>query len=146
MISKSSACFRTHWDWFNNVLGEEELVLCYTSALECLDLFYGYLGEKEIDAYATRRGKYENINYRILSDFNSIDIVKFDNISCTSVNQTVYDMLNDFNNIDQQSLVEALSNYYFRHDESFKGLIIEPKNVERFNSIKNWAVEYHIVR
>jgi hypothetical protein len=53
-------------------------------------------------------------------------------------------MLADFDNIDIQSLVEGLSRYYFMNRKSFDGIHIRPENMERFNSIRDWAVEYYI--
>jgi len=52
-------------------------------------------------------------------------------------------MLDDFDNIDEQALIEGLSGYYYHsHGESFEGLSIKPENMARFNSIKDWAIEY----
>jgi hypothetical protein len=45
--------------------------------------------------------------------------------------------------IDEQALIEGLSDYYFLHSESFDGLEIKPENLARFNEIKEWAIEYH---
>jgi len=146
MISKVSANYEAHWKWLMDVVGGTDLVLCQTSALEYLGLFLGYSNEETIDVYAKRKGEYDNINYRVVNTFDDIDVVqRYGNVLCTSVNQTVNDMLDDFDNIDEQSLVEALSNYYYRNKESFDGLIIKPENMDCFNSIKDWAIEYHEV-
>ena len=56
---------------------------------------------------------------------------------------TINEMLEDYNNIDEQSLIEGLSRYYYTHGESFNGLYIKPENMERFNMIKDWAIEYY---
>ncbi|MDR0307739.1 MAG: hypothetical protein LBI42_13010 [Chitinispirillales bacterium] len=143
MVSKSGNEFLTNRAWFKDVVGGKEQVLCYTSALECLDLFCGYIREIEIDVYAKQKGEYENINYRIVNSFDEIEIVQFDNVLCTSFNQTVNDMLGSLNDIDPQPLLEALNEYYFDHDKNFDGLVIKPENQERFDSIKDWAIEYH---
>ena len=52
-------------------------------------------------------------------------------------------MLDDFDNIDEQSLIEALSKYYYTHGRTFDGLVIKPENIELFNSVKDWAIEYY---
>ena len=52
-------------------------------------------------------------------------------------------MLADFDEIDEQSFIEGLSAFYHSHGESFDGLLIKPENMDRFNSIKNWAIEYY---
>jgi hypothetical protein len=143
MISVTSGSFHGNKLWLQAVAGGRDWVLCHTSALECLELFSGYLNEKQIDVYAKELGEYENINYRIMNSFDNLGIVSFRNMRYTSVNQTVNDMLEDFDNIDEQSLIEALSTYYHRHGESFDGLLIEPKNRAVFDSVKDWATEYY---
>jgi len=64
-------------------------------------------------------------------------------VLCTTVNQTVNDMLADFDNIDEQSLVEGLSKFFYMSNNSFDELLIMPKNIERFNSVKDWAIGYY---
>ncbi|MDD3212369.1 MAG: hypothetical protein PHY64_01775 [Eubacteriales bacterium] len=143
MTSATSNDFLTNRAWHRAVLSGEDVILRRTSALEHLELFFGYMNEKAIDVYAKRQGKNENVNYHIVDTFDGIDVVNFGSLRCTSASQTFNDMLADFDNIDEQSLVEGLAGYYFSHGESFNGLSIRPENMERFNLIKNWAVEYY---
>jgi hypothetical protein len=121
----------------------QDWIFCHTSALECLDLFGGYLQEDQIDVYAKEKGEFENVNYYIVDSFDHLEIETYQSIRYTSVNQTINDMLADFDNIDEQSLIEGLADYYFAHDESFSGLLIEEKNQAVFDSIKEWAIEYY---
>jgi hypothetical protein len=143
LISVTSNEFLTIRAWHRAVVGGMDMILRRTSALEFLQLFSGYMREKKIDVYARQQGEFENINYHIVDTFDGIDFVCFDNVLCTSVNQTVNDMLDDFDDIDEQSLVEGLSRYYYSNRKSFDGLYIKPENTTRFNSIKDWAVEYY---
>lgn len=143
MISATSNEFLTNLEWHRAVLGGEDVVLRRTSALEHLQLFLGYMNEKTIDVYAKLHGTYENVNDHIVDTFDGIDIVNLDGLRCTSVSQTFNDMLADFDNTDEQRLIEGLAGYYFTHGESFTGLSIKPENMERFNSIKDWAIEYY---
>ena len=143
MTSATSDEFLTIRDWHRAVVGGKDLILRHTSALEHLELFNGYMREKKIDVYARQPGPFDNINYHIVDSFDGIDSVLFGNVLCTSINQTLNDMLDDFDNIDEQSLVEGLSGYYYSHGQSFDGLFIKPENMERFNSIKDWAIEYY---
>ena len=83
------------------------------------------------------------LNYHIVDTFDGIDYMRFGNVLCTSVNQTVNDMLDDFDNIDEQSLVQGLSDYYYANHQSFDGLLIKPENMGNFNKIKDWAIEYY---
>ena len=143
MITATSGDFLGNRTWFSTVVGGKDLVLRRTSALECLELFVGYLNESQIDVYAKESGEYENINYHIVDSFDNLDIVDVWDIKCTSINQTINDMLSDFDNIDEQSLVEGLATYYYLHGDSFDGLEIDSQNQAVFDSIKEWAIEYH---
>jgi hypothetical protein len=51
-------------------------------------------------------------------------------------------MLEDCENIDELALIEGLAEYYHMHGESFAELSIKPCNADRFNSMKDWAVEF----
>jgi len=119
------------------------MILRRTSALEHLQLFGGYMRERTIDVYARHLGSFDNINYHVVDTFDGIDSVRFGNVLGTAVNQRLNDMLDDFDNIDEQSLAEGLSRYYYAHGKSFEGLSIKPENMERFNAVKDWAIEYY---
>jgi hypothetical protein len=139
----SSDDFLTNRAWHQAVVGGKDLILRRTSALEFLELFSGYLHEHDIDVYAIQPGENGNLNYCLVDSFSGIDYICFGNVLCTSANQTFNDMLNDFDDIDEQSLIEGLSRYYYSHGSSFSSLAISPENAERFNTIKDWAIEYY---
>ena len=143
MTVLTSNDFLTTRAWHRAVVGGKDMILRSTSALEFLELFGGYMREKKIDVYAKRREGYENIDYYIVDSYDGIDYSRFGDVLCTSVNQTFNDMLFDYSNVDEQSLVEGLSRYYYTHGTSFGGLIIKPENMDYFNSIKDWAIEYY---
>ena len=143
MTTATSNEFLTNRAWHRAVVGGENVVLRHRSALEHLELFFGYMREKTIDVYARQPGPYENINYHVVDTFNDIDVVRFGDVLCTSASQTFNDMLADFDNADEQALIEGLAGYYYANGESFDGLAIKPENIERFHSIRDWAVEYY---
>ena len=145
MASLTSDDFLTNRAWHRAVVGGRDLILRRTSALEFLELFGGYMRENKVDVYAKQPIESENIDYCLVDSFDGIDHIRFGNVLCTSVNQTFNDMLCDFDNIDEQSLVEALSRYYYTHGLSFDGLLIQPENTGCFNSVKDWAIEYYDV-
>jgi len=113
MVTAVSNEFLTNRAWHRAVVGGRDMILRYTSALEFLELFGGYMREKKIDVYARQHGEFENINYYIVDDFD---------------------------NIDEQALIEGLSRYYYTHGNSFGGLDIKPENMERFNSVRDWRL------
>jgi hypothetical protein len=149
MVSQTRNDFLTVREWHDTVIGGSDTILRRTSALEYLQLFVGYVHEKSIDVYAKRRGKYENVNYHLVDTFDDIDYVRLGDVRCATPSQAFNDMLSNYDNmedtIDEQSLIEGLAGYYFSHGESFDGLEVRPENMERFNEIKDWAVEYYDV-
>jgi hypothetical protein len=72
-----------------------------------------------------------------------MDIVNIAGLRCTSLNQTINDMLRDYDVIDEQSFVQALAGFYYRNGASFDGLRIAPEYAGRFNAIKDWAIEFY---
>ena len=42
-----------------------------------------------------------------------------------------------------QGITEALSKYYFTHDESFDGIYVEPKYQKSFKKLAQYAKEYY---
>ena len=144
MRINSRSGYTSNREWFRNVLRGKDVVLCHTSALECLGQFPGYVNETQIDVYAKAREPYENINYYVVDGFDRMDIVDIGGLRCTSFNQTVNDMLRDYDIIDEQSLVQALADYYYSNGGSFGGLQIASQYAARFDAIKDWAVEFYV--
>jgi hypothetical protein len=143
MTSPISDDYISNRAWLQAVVGGKDLILRCTSALEFHQLFGGYIHEKTIDVYAKRRGEYDNINYCIVDNFDGIEYIRFRDVLCTSVSYTVNEMLEDFDNIDEQSLLEGLNKFYCTHGMSFEGIEITPDNVDRFNAVRDWAIEYY---
>jgi len=143
MLSNTRGNYISNRAWLQDIIGGEEVILRCASALEYLQLFVGYMREEVIDVYAKTQGQYENIRYHIVDSFDGIDFIRHRSVLCSSVGQAVNDMLDDFDDADEQALVEALSKYYYAHNKSFDGLYIKPENLERFESIKEWAVDYY---
>jgi hypothetical protein len=139
----SRSNYTSNREWFLNTLRGMDVVLCHTSALECLGQFPGYINENQIDVYATVRKPYDNINWYLVNSFDNLDIISIGELRCTSFNQTVNDMLRDYDIVDEQSLIQALADYYYSNSESFDGLRIAPQYTARFNAIKDWATEFY---
>lgn len=142
MQTRTSDEYISNRAWFRDVLHGEEIILRGVSALEYLQLFVGYVGENQIDVYAKTKGKYDNVNYYIVNNFNEIDFCQHGNILCSSVNQAINDLLKDFENADEQALVEALSRYYYTHNMSFNELDIR-FNSKKFEELKDWAIKFY---
>lgn len=142
MLTRQREDFLTYTEWFQSVV-DEDIILCGTSALEILQRFVGYRYETEIFAYATRKGKYDNINYNIVESFDKIDYVIINGVKCTTFQQTINDMLADFDNTDELALTEALADYYYEHHQSYDGLKIDPENQNVFDYVSENAKYYY---
>ena len=145
LVTKKSDDFLSNREWLGNAVEGKDLILRKVSALEYMQLFVGYFSEQNIEVYSLRKGDYENIDYCIVDSFDGIEYVKDKGIMCCSVSQAVNDILDDFENADETALVESLSKYYYAHNESFEGICIRPENVRKFESLKDWAINYYTI-
>ena len=143
MMSITSTRYLSNVDWLQDVVQGTDLILCGVSALEYLELFNGYVNESKIQVYAKNKVQFDNIEYHIVNSFDHIEYLNFNGVLCTTVNQTINDMLANYDNIDELAFLEALSNYYFANDESFDNLKIKPENRDVFNQVKQMAIEYY---
>lgn len=139
---KISSDYTSNRAWLRDVVGNQPMILRSVSALEYLQLFVGYFSENKVDVYALEESSEENIRCHIIEDLEAIEYIRFENVLCSSPSQAVNDMLSDFEHSDETALVEALSKYYYSHEESFSGLNIKKENQKRFEELKDWAINY----
>ena len=139
---KISSDYTSNRAWLRDVVGNQPMILRSVSALEYLQLFVGYFSENKVEVYALEESSEENIRCYIIEDLKAIEYIRFENVLCSSPSQAVNDMLSDFEHSDETALVEALSKYYYSHEESFSGLNIKKENQKRFEELKDWAINY----
>jgi hypothetical protein len=139
---KISSDYTSNRAWLRDVVGNQPMILRSVSALEYLQLFVGYFSENKVEVYALEESSEENIRCYIIEDLEAIEYIRFENVLCSSPSQAVNDMLSDFEHSDETALVEALSKYYYSHEESFSGLNIKKENQKRFEELKDWAINY----
>ena len=139
---KISSDYTSNRAWLRDVVGNQPMILRSVSALEYLQLFVGYFSESKVEVYALEESSEETIRCHIIEDLEAIEYIHFENVLCSSPSQAVNDMLSDFEHSDETALVEALSKYYYSHEESFSGLNIKKENQKRFEELKDWAINY----
>ena len=139
---KISSDYTSNRAWLRDVVGNQPMILRSVSALEYLQLFVGYFSENKVEVYALEESPEENIRCHIIEDLEAIEYIRLENVLCSSPSQAVNDMLSDFEHSDETALVEALSKYYYSHEESFSGLNIKKENQKRFEELKDWAINY----
>ena len=101
----------TKHNYYQDKLRGTSFILCKESAAEYLNLSNVNL-DYNIDYY---------------EDGADVEFIEILGIRCTTVNQTINDLLTD-PECNEQVLLEALSNYYYEHKESFAGEDFENKN------------------
>ena len=139
---KISSDYTSNRAWLRDVVGNQPMILRSVSALEYLQLFVGYFSENKVEVYALEESPEETIRCHNIEDLEAIEYIRFENVLCSSPSQAVNDMLSDFEHSDETALVEALSKYYYSHEESFSGLNIKKENQKRFEELKDWAINY----
>lgn len=145
METKDNAEFLTNQGWFEAVL-DEPVILRGNSAIEVLGGFLGWIGERKIYVYGLQKGKYDNIDYRVVDSFATIPTVKVGNLTATTFEQTVNELLGDWETVDNQPLIEALCRYYFLNGESWDGLNIWDSNESIFKTAGKWAIESAVMQ
>jgi len=129
--------------WYRDMLENKNVILRCRSALEYLEYFNGYLHDNEVELYSVEPVSADGIKVVIVDSFDNINHINDGYILCSTFEQAVSDMLIDFDNTDEQALLEALSRYYYENNRSFSGLSISPSLQDRFLEVQSWAIDYH---
>lgn len=122
----------------NTILGYD-CILAFETASD-------YLGTNKMAyrpklcVYALQELNISGVDCKIVDSYSDLEIVELDGIRCTSERQTIWDLLRY--DRDQQVTVEAIADWYFKHNESFDGLDIPTDLQEVFNSFVDDAIHY----
>lgn len=114
--------------YFRNALHDTDYVLCTISAAEYLGLYCGLFSDKI--TVVTKQDCLENG-------------IMFDNIRgtlCTTINQTINDLLAD-ETMDEQVIMESLAECYYK--DNYATLDIQPSNKKTFDYFRPMAEEYY---
>lgn len=107
MLTISTTNYISNAEWLQNVVKGTNLILRGVSALEYLGLFNGYVNESNVQVYTNSIGIYDNVGYAFLKSFDEIDYSNSDGVLCTTLNQTVNDMLSDYDSIDELAFLKC---------------------------------------
>lgn len=131
---------RTYNDYLRDLLGDADCILACDTAADYLGLTNGGRRERA-QIYVTQKLDIPNTEQIFVPSFSSIPTNKHRGIRCTTVNRTIVDLLEQDG--DEQIITEALSYYYFKHNESFDGLTIPAELQHRFVKYCEWAIDYY---
>lgn len=130
----------TYNDYLRQLLGKVECVLAFDTAADFLGLTNG--GERlAAQIFVTEKQNIEGTEQITISSFHSKECMEHNGLLCTTVNQTIIDLLEQ--NGDEQIITESLANYYEEHNQSFAELQIPKHLQERFEKYSGWAMKYY---
>lgn len=130
----------TYNDYLRNLLESIECVLAFDTAADYLGLTNGSYREKA-QIFVENYQQIKDTEQIRISSFSDKEYQQVRGLMCTTVNQTIVDLLEQ--NGDKQIITESLANYYEENGESFDGLHIPEHLQERFNKYSEWAKEYY---
>ena len=131
----------TKFDYYKSQMKfRKNAILRGESAAEYWGITDGHFSHL-IKVYATTDLAYPFIVTKV-KNFKDIDYEIKDGVLVTSISKTIDDMISDKES-DKQILDQALSNYYYRNNESFDGLNISKKNLDKFNKEIKHALKYY---
>ena len=126
-------------DTIRNTIFGYDCVLAFETASD-------YLGTNKMAyrpklcVYSLQELNITRVDCNLIESYSDLEIVELDGIRCTSARQTIWDLLRY--DRDQQVIVEAIADWYFKHNESFDDLNIPADLQETFNSFVDDAIHY----
>lgn len=125
---------------------KEDVIVCLETAADFLSLSNGVFAEDLFRVYAATQINDNTLEVIIKPDcFSSKQYEEKHGILCTTPEQTILDLLEYENDVDIQTLLEVLSNYYYEHHESFDSLENRMNPVQRqaFEKWRQDAIDYY---
>lgn len=121
----------------------ENVVFALDEALMCQENYKGRNDEYLVWVY----GDDSATNYNgvvVLGNQISKYCVKNKNgLNYTDFNRTICDAIANENILDMQGITEAISKYYYTHDESFEGISVTPQFQTQFEQLAEEAINYY---
>ena len=121
----------------------ENVVFALDEALMCQGSFGGRSDEYIVWVYGN--DELSNFNGVVVlgNRISSYCVKEKDGMRFTDFNRTLSDSLANESILDMQGITEAVSKYYFTHNESFNGLSVAPEYQERFEKLAVDAIDYY---
>lgn len=126
----------------NECLGEN-VVFALDEALMCQGNFGGRNDEYLVWIYGDQSLEKYNGVVILGNHINDLDVLEKNGLKFTNFNRTIHDSLTNESILDTQGITEAISKYYYTHNESFDGIFVVPEYQERFLQLANDAIEYY---
>ena len=122
---------------------QEPVVFALDEALMCQGYFGGRSDEYIIWVYgADSLSRFNGIAV-IGNKINPINVQEKKGLQFTDFNRTLADALANESILDMQGITEALSRYYYKNDNSFRGISVVPEYQEAFDRLADAAINYY---
>ena len=121
----------------------EPFVFALDEALMCDGSFGGRSDEYVVWIYGDESLARFNGVAVIGNSVNRYYVKERNGLLYTDLNRTLIDALANESILDMQGITEALSRYYYTHENSFNGLFIPPEYQERFEKVADDAIDYY---
>nr|WP_325190870.1 hypothetical protein [uncultured Selenomonas sp.] len=131
----------TYNDYLRDLLKDVPCILAYDTAAEYLGLSNGYSYHDNAQIYVLSPQHIEGTEEYILPSFDVVAYEECSGLLCTTINQTVNDLLRADG--DNQVIQESLATVYYKNGESFDSLHIDRDLIPVFERYKDWAIEYY---
>ena len=131
----------TYNDYLRDLLKDAPCILAYDTAADYLGLWSGSMNPLTAKIYVCKPLYIEGTTEYPLPSFEAVEHENRLGLLCTTVNQTINDLLRADG--DNQVIQESLADVYFSNGESFDSLQIEQDLLPRFEKYKVWAMEYY---
>lgn len=135
--------FLTYGDYLQSLLGRyaKKCILCGEDAADYLGMTTGSLAHPAATIYVTDPLGIDGTEEILVCSFDDIEFNEVRGLYCTTVNQTINDLLRM--DRDTQVILEALADVYHSNDDSFDSLMIDDENKQAFEKYGEWAKEYY---
>ena len=131
----------TYNDYLRDLLKDAPCILAYDTAADYLGLWSGSTNPHTAKIYVCSPLHIEGTTEYLLPSFDSVEYENRLGLLCTTVNQTINDLLRADG--DNQVIQESLATVYYKNGESFDSLRIDGDLRPAFEQYKDWAIEYY---
>ena len=103
-------------DYLRDLLKNSDCILAYDTAADYLGLTNG--GYRPVaQIFSKTKTGITGVQEKLADDFQNIEYTTINGLNCTTVNQTIIDLL--YNDGDEQIIVKSPANYYDMHNAFF---------------------------
>lgn len=121
----------------------ETVVFALDEALMCQGNFGGRSDEFLVWVYGDDSVSQFNGVVILGNQVSPYNVRERNGLLYTDFNRTLADALANESILDMQGITEAVSKYYYRNGESFKGISIAPEYQEKFEKLADDAIGYY---